>query len=167
VNLWLQDDGTVERVDTIGVALGTALPRYYIARGAKAADSLVWSDGRVRGQLGGATPPTTIEAVDQEAGAASYAFEALPLIVRAAPLAKGYKTKLTVHDPRFGTGPLELRVRREEELDGVGKMWEVETKYANIPQTFYVQQSTGRIALHELHLGKGVVLRSIATWALQ
>ena len=165
ISHWLAPGGTIERADTFGVALATMLPRYYRSRSAKNADSVEWTSLRVHGQISGVDGPGSVEPVDQTLTAPSYGFEALGILVRAAPLAKGYKAKLAMFDPRFGVGPLELKVRGEEQLAG-GRAWKVETEYAHIPQTFYVDQATGRIALHQFHIGRGVTLESTATWAL-
>jgi hypothetical protein len=155
---------SIERTDTLWVALPSLTPLAYRAVGGGDDDSLTWAGGRVRGHT--MTPaPATREAVDAESKGDVYLFAGLELLARSAPLTAKYKARAQMFDPAFGTGRVDLEVKGDGRTPSGAEYWIVQTEFAHIPQRFYVEKTTRRLAGSQMALGSGAYLSTTATWA--
>jgi hypothetical protein len=106
-------------------------------------EHIEWRDGRVAGTVEQSGKPT--RQVDTAAASGVSSSSSFDLILRAAPLAKGYELRIPAFSGRQGAKTLSAKVAASETVPGLGATWRVEADLGGRAVTYWISKDSRRV----------------------
>lgn len=131
-------------VDTLVDAFADLRLRFVDSRSDEGGvEHVEWRDGRVVGTV--EQPGKATRQVDTAAASGVYSSASFDLILRAAPLAKGYELTIPAFSGRQGAKTLSAKVTASETLPGLATTWRVEADFGGRAVTFWIAKDSRRV----------------------
>ena len=150
---------TVDRLlgnatDTLVDRLSDLHPRSLISSSSLVGtETLAWQEGHVVGSVTALNQPS--RAIDTTTSPAVFSAASFDLILRASPLAVGYRVVVPAFSGLQGALTLTAEVRQEDSLPGLGTAWRVEANFGGLPVTFWVDKRTRRLLQQSMLVAPG------------
>jgi len=137
-------------VDTLVDSFATLQPQRVSSRSNRATERLDWQLDRVVGVV--EEPDAPARSIDSPRPTGWYSSASFDLILRASPLADGYKISVPTFSGRQGSHVLTANVARSEVVEGYGDTWRIEADVAGLPVTFWISKSSRRLVRQIMHI---------------
>ena len=126
-------------VDTLVDAFATLQPQRVSSRSNRTTERLDWQLDRVVGVV--EEPDAPARSIDSPRPTGWYSSASFDLILRASPLADGYRISVPTFSGRQGSHVLTANVARSEVVEGYGDTWRIEADVAGLPVTFWISRA--------------------------
>jgi hypothetical protein len=150
-------------VDTLLDTFATLEPHRVRSHFSGGSEKLDWQPSRVVGVVEEAEGAT--RSIDSPRPAGWYSTSSFELILRASPLADGYKIAIPSFSGRQGSSVLTATVVGSETIDGFGDTWRIEADFAGLAVTFWIGKSSRRTVRQIIHVSPGLEIMFLATKA--
>ena len=137
-------------VDTLVDAFATLQPQRVSSRPNRGTEHLDWRLDRVVGVV--EEPDAPARSIDSPRPTGWYSSASFDLILRASPLADGYRISVPSFSGRQGSHVLTANVARSEVVEGYGDTWRIEADVAGLPVTFWISKTSRRLVRQIMHL---------------
>jgi hypothetical protein len=138
------------RVDTLIDAFATLQPRTVRSRSDRGTERLDWQTTRVVGVVDEPDGPS--RSIDSPLPKGWYSSASFDLILRASPLAEGFRISVPTFSGRDGSHVLTAAVVGSEVVAGYGDTWHIEADFAGLPVTFWISKTSRRLVRQIMHL---------------
>jgi hypothetical protein len=136
-------------VDTLVHALATLQPRSVRSYSDRGTERLDWQTSRVVGVV--EEPDSPARSIDSPRPEGWYSSASFDLILRACPLAEGYRVAVPTFG-RAGSQVLTATVTGSEVVEGHGETWRIEADVAGLPVTFWISKASRRLVRQIMHI---------------
>ena len=147
-------------VDTLVHALTTLQPRSVRSHSDRGTERLDWQTSRVVGVV--EEPDSPVRSIDSPLPKGWYSSASFDLILRASPLADGYRVPVPTFSGREGSHVLTANVAGSEEVEGHGDTWRIEADFAGLPVTFWISKTSRRLVRQIMHVSPTVEIMFVA-----
>jgi len=147
-------------VDTLVDALATLQPRSVWSRSDRGTERLDWQVNRVVGVV--EEPDAPARSIDSPRPTGWYSRASFDLILRASPLANGYRISVPSFSGLQGSRVLTANVAASEVVEGYGDTWRIEADVAGLPVTFWISKSSRRLVRQIMHISPTVEIMFVA-----
>ena len=137
-------------VDTLVDAFTTLQPQRVSSRSNRSTERLDWRPDRVVGVVEESDAPA--RSIDSPRPTGWYSSASFDLILRASPLADGYRISVPTFSGRQGSNVLTAKVAGSEAVEGYGDTWRIEADVAGLPVTFWISKSSRRLVRQIMHI---------------
>jgi hypothetical protein len=151
------------RVDTLTDVLAALQPRMVRSRADRGTERLDWGPTRVTGVV--EEPDGPSRAVNSPLPSGWYSSASFDLILRASPLAEGYRITVPTFSGREGSQVLTAQVVGSEDVPGHGDTWRIEADFAGLPVTFWISKTSRRLVQQVMHVSPGLEIMFVAARA--
>ena len=148
-------------VDTLIDAFATLQPHSVRSHFGRGTETLDWQSSRVVGVV--EESEGTPRSIDTPRPAGWYSSASFDLILRASPLADGYKVAIPSFSGRQGSYVMTATVTGSEAIEGFGDTWRVEADFAGLTVTFWINKSSRRIVRQVMHVSPGLEIMFVST----
>ncbi len=148
-------------VDTLLDVFATLQPHNVRSHFRSGFEKLDWEPSRVVGAVEESEGGT--RSIDSPRPAGWYSSSSFDLILRASPLAEGYKVAIPSFSGRQGSSVLTATVVGSEMIDGFGDTWRVDGDFAGLAVTFWISKSSRRTVRQIMHVSPGLEIMFVAT----
>jgi hypothetical protein len=135
--------------DTIVHARATLQPRSVRSYSDRGVERLDWQTSRVVGVV--EDPDSPARSIDSPRPEGWYSSASFDLILRASPLAEGYRIAVPTFG-REGSRVLTATVAGSEVVEGHGDTWRIEADVADLPVTFWISKTSRRLVREIMHI---------------
>jgi len=150
-------------VDTLVDVFATLEPRSVRSHFSRGAEKLDWQPSRVVGVVEESEGAT--RSIDSPRPTGWYSSASFDLILRAAPLADGYKVAVPTFSGRQGSYVMTAKVAASEGIEGFGDTWRVEGDFSGLSVTFWISKTSRRIVRQIMHVSPGLEIMFVSTRA--
>ena len=137
-------------VDTLVDVFATLEPRSVRSHFSRGAEKLDWQPSRVVGVVEESEGAT--RSIDSPRPTGWYSSASFDLILRASPLAEGFRISVPTFSGRDGSHVLTAAVVGSEVVAGYGDTWHIEADFAGLPVTFWISKTSRRLVRQIMHL---------------
>jgi hypothetical protein len=148
------------KVDTLVDALATLEPQSVWSRSDRGTERLDWRKDRVVGVA--EEPDAPARSIDSPRPTGWYSSASFDLILRASPLADGYRISVPSFSGLQGSHVLTANVAASEAVAGYGDTWRIEADFAGLPVTLWISKSSRRLVRQIMHLSPTLEIMFVA-----
>lgn len=150
-------------VDTLLDTFATLQPHSVRSHFSRGSEILDWQPSRVVGVV--EESEGTTRSIDSPRPAGWYSSSSFDVILRASPLADGYKISVPSFSGRQGSNVLTATVAGSEAIEGFGDTWRVEADFAGLMVTLWINKSSRRVVRQVMHVSPTLEIMFVATRA--
>jgi hypothetical protein len=147
-------------VDTLVDAFATLQPHRVSSHSDRGTERLDWQMNRVVGVV--EEPDAPARSIDSPRPNGWFSSASFDLILRASPLADGYRISVPTFSGLRGSHVLTANVARSEAVEGYGDTWRIEADFAGLPVTFWIDKTSRRLVRQIMHLSPTVEIMFVA-----
>ena len=147
-------------VDTLVDVLSSLQPRSVWSRSNRGTERLDWQMNRVVGVV--EEPDAPARSIDSPRPNGWFSSASFDLILRASPLADGYRISVPTFSGLRGSHVLTANVARSEAVEGYGDTWRIEADFAGLPVTLWIGKTSRRVVRQIMHVSPTVKIMFVA-----
>ena len=148
-------------VDTLVDVFATLEPHSVRSHFSRGTEKLDWQPSRVVGVV--EESEGAARSIDSPRPTGWYSSASFDLILRASPLADGYKIAVPSFSGRQGSSVMTATVAGSEAIAGFGDTWRVEADFAGLTVTFWIDKSSRRVVRQIMHVSPGLDMMFVST----